>query len=267
MNNLLVMNSNEFSDYIISPQSLDGGSLPKIKELTGSYPYCQSAQMLLAKSLSNNKSSDYTKQLNIAAAYAGNRMMLSELISMGSKEKEILSSATLKDEIDVKITLPETKAVEQVKPIVPEKPPKEEEKPLVIPITKQTEPMVITSTSEEKKSDLRKELQLRLAEIAKESNKNDPKETMKEGELIDKFIKEEPRIIAKKEMETDKSDLAEKSAIDDGEIISETLAQVYEKQGNFPKAIQTYEKLCLKYPEKNTYFASQIEKIKNNNQI
>jgi hypothetical protein len=265
------MNSNEFSEHIISPQNLDGVSLSKVKELTNNFPYCQSAQLLLAKNLSNNKNSDGNRQLNIAAAYAGNRRMLFDLISIGSKEEKVseaeASTTILEDEKENKKTLVDAKPIETEIPTFQHKPVKEDKEPLIVNVSKQTEPLVVVPKSEDKKADLVKELQLRLAEIAKESNKNDPKENKKEDFLIDKFIKEEPRIIAKKETVTEKNDLAEKSAIDDGEIISETLAQIYEKQGNYPKAIQTYEKLCLKYPEKNTYFASQIEKIKNINQI
>ena len=35
-----------------------------------------------------------------------------------------------------------------------------------------------------------------------------------------------------------------------------TLARIYEKQGNLPKAIDTYRRLALKYPEKAAYFAA-----------
>lgn len=44
--------------------------------------------------------------------------------------------------------------------------------------------------------------------------------------------------------------------------VSETLAKVYAMQGNYPKAIIAYEKLMLKFPEKNSFFAIQIEILK-----
>lgn len=44
--------------------------------------------------------------------------------------------------------------------------------------------------------------------------------------------------------------------------VSETLAKIFEVQGNIPKAIFVYEQLSLIIPEKKTYFASQIRKIK-----
>ena len=46
------------------------------------------------------------------------------------------------------------------------------------------------------------------------------------------------------------------------DLASETLAKLHVKQGNFEEAIQMYEKLCLIFPKKRTFFAEQIEKLK-----
>ena len=47
------------------------------------------------------------------------------------------------------------------------------------------------------------------------------------------------------------------------EFVTETMAKIYEMQGNTDKAIEVYEKLSLRMPEKSAYFASLISKIKN----
>ena len=48
-----------------------------------------------------------------------------------------------------------------------------------------------------------------------------------------------------------------------GEILTETLAEIYAQQEIYKKATEIYEKLILLYPEKSAYFASLIEKVKN----
>lgn len=45
------------------------------------------------------------------------------------------------------------------------------------------------------------------------------------------------------------------------ELLTETLAKLYWRQGKREKAILAFKKLALKFPEKSAYFASQIEKI------
>jgi hypothetical protein len=56
--------------------------------------------------------------------------------------------------------------------------------------------------------------------------------------------------------------LAEKSVLENKDVISETLAKLYVKQGYRDRAIAMYERLCLAFPEKSTYFAAEIDKLK-----
>ena len=44
--------------------------------------------------------------------------------------------------------------------------------------------------------------------------------------------------------------------------MTETLAKILVQQKKYNKAVKAYKILSLKYPEKNTFFASQINEIK-----
>ena len=78
--------------------------------------------------------------------------------------------------------------------------------------------------------------------------------------LIDKFIRENPRIVPNKE-HIPASDISHESVLENDNLFTDTLARIYIKQGNYAKAILVYEKLSLKYPEKSAYFAGQISEI------
>ena len=91
-----------------------------------------------------------------------------------------------------------------------------------------------------------------------EKRKNDRN---KKANLIDKFIESKAKIVPKKDYHSDNK-LSTESIIEDEELFTEQLAKIYIKQGHLEKALETYEKLYLKYPEKNIYFATRIEYVK-----
>jgi hypothetical protein len=83
-----------------------------------------------------------------------------------------------------------------------------------------------------------------------------------QNDLIDKFIRLSPRIeVSRERTDIPASDLSEQHTVPKVSFVSETLARIYIDQGYYSRAVDIYERLCLKYPEKSSYFASQIEKI------
>lgn len=80
------------------------------------------------------------------------------------------------------------------------------------------------------------------------------------NDLIDKFLNDEMPVPVEKN--ADKKDSPDTEADNTTEYFTETLAKIYINQGLYEKAITTYFRLSLKYPEKSSYFATQIEKIK-----
>lgn len=83
----------------------------------------------------------------------------------------------------------------------------------------------------------------------------------KGAEIIEKFLKEDPTIKPPKPEQIDNENKAKKSAEDNYDLVSETLAKIYIEQMLYHKAIDTYKKLSLKYPEKSRYFADLIQSI------
>lgn len=105
------------------------------------------------------------------------------------------------------------------------------------------------------------------------TSKNPQQEKSKQ--LIEQFIKEEPIIgnitsrQAEKEAQSEKEKTefysapkkAKESISEEKLIYSETLANIFVLQGNYPKAIIAFEQLMLTNPEKKLYFAQKIKDL------
>ena len=81
----------------------------------------------------------------------------------------------------------------------------------------------------------------------------------KKVSLIEDFIANRERT-PKKEFYS-ASNKAKESVEFHFDIVTETLAKVYLEQGHYEKAKAAYKQLSLKYPQKSSLFANQIELI------
>ncbi|MGD0710393.1 MAG: hypothetical protein ABR968_04365 [Bacteroidales bacterium] len=94
---------------------------------------------------------------------------------------------------------------------------------------------------------------LSLETYANANNSND---------LIDNFLREQPKLNIQPSGNNFEEEETSEEVEKEQEFVSEILAEIYWKQGSRDKAIHIYEKLSLNFPEKSSYFATQIEKIK-----
>ena len=95
-----------------------------------------------------------------------------------------------------------------------------------------------------------------------EYRRNQDMARKQQNDLIEQFIRKAPELESITPSEKANQDISEESVQEKEDLASEKLIQIYVQQGYYEKAIQAYEKLSLKYPEKSDYFAEQIEKLK-----
>jgi hypothetical protein len=87
--------------------------------------------------------------------------------------------------------------------------------------------------------------------------------------IIDKFLSDNPKIKPVSGNAPKPKLVNNDEAVSDS-LMTETLARIYLEQKNYKKAIQSYKILSLKYPEKSSFFASQIklvQELKDNNTL
>jgi tetratricopeptide (TPR) repeat protein len=119
----------------------------------------------------------------------------------------------------------------------------------------------LTSFKPIERENEKKSEQIEIKSDAKTKEKvGNPSNKQKKIEIIDKFIETNPKI--KPAKETAEAPVIPIEIKDTSHLMTETLARVYLEQKKYSKAIQAYEILILKYPEKSIFFADRIKDIK-----
>lgn len=221
----MVTLKDNISTYCNHPTEIGKAEIAIIQNTLHDFPYFTALQMLLAKGLLNTDSIYYNRQLRKAAAYCPNRKSLFQLIT-SEKIKNPQTIHTITTQIEK------------------EKNPKED---LAI-----GQPLSFTPDETHSFSEW-----LALTKVNKIDRKADA-----QSQLVSKFVANSPSISRPtKETFFSPTESAKESLLENEDIVTETLARVYLEQGHYEKAISSYQKLCLKFPQKSSLFAAQIKLI------
>jgi hypothetical protein len=247
--------------FIEKPELLREQTIGELKEIVDEFPYFQSAQLLYTYNLFSLANFRYAGYLKTCSIYATDRTILYQLLQQhprqGSKpeqkkplEKKVQESAGL-------FELAEEKQITQA------------EFPQVSSLTTSEYDTIdfdLLSFDQPDVFDLLDEPETtpEPADIPQQQVRMDSKEREK-VDLIEQFIKINPTIPPRIENFPEQNEhfrLVDEPLNDNDEFITETLSRIYLKQGHYQKAIDSFKRLSLKFPEKSAYFAQQIEEIK-----
>jgi hypothetical protein len=284
------MTRHQFSTFVRYPETLDQEALKALDQVVGRFPYCQDAQYLLAVSVKEFDHLRYPGQLKRTAACAGDRNSLRQLLTtqlvpvnpmLESGEPDAGMVSVADEEITPALPIMEEDFGAVSSAELDSLPPIESEEPGVTftwEFSPKTEEHSELPTEPEHFSpeELLAIVHRRLAEISAEEEKSHPQEIISTEkvtsgmsssaastqDIVDRFIREEPRISRPDVRFYSPSDESWESSADSEDIVSETLAMLYAEQGHLSKAISIYEKLSLLNQEKSRYFAAQIKKLK-----
>ena len=278
------MNIAEYTYLINKPDAVDDRQIIALEKILQDFPYFQSAKSLHLKGLHKQGSFKYNAALKNTAAFTIDRAILFDLIT---SETFVGVQRNFYEENEARIleiTVIDSTVIEATETEISSL-----EKSIILSIRESNQDKKEAINSEQKQlSPLEEKLEvgkplpftnsethsfqewLQLAKIKPIVRTDNPEEVAKNNsvennlatklEIIDKFIEANPKIPPiKKEASTP---LITIKTEDHSYLMTETLAKVYLEQKKYSKAIQAYEILILKYPEKITFFADRISDIK-----
>ncbi len=276
------MNVTDYTYLINKPDAIHEKQTEALEKVLIEFPYFQSARAIQLKGLYNQNSFKYNTALKVTAAHSTDRSILFDFITSDTftsiqkglydkKALEILDINVVDSETIVTEEKTESKINSLERSILTSI--KEASAVDVDDASKTTEEKLAIGKpldfSKSEQHSFQEWLQLSRTEPIereKESTINLPlpiidEDKRKKLELIDKFIEASPKISPVKHgvASTVTFDL---NAADNSFLMTETLARVYLEQKKYQKAIQAYEILILKYPEKSSFFADRISDIK-----
>ncbi|WP_128545299.1 hypothetical protein [Larkinella soli] len=287
-----------FSFWVTHPEELIPTDYQQLQEAIGQYPYCQSLYTLAAKAASVHQKGHAIDQVRQAAAFALSRNALRKLIENEFQWSENLLSRL--NELSLKhVPIPDDYKKESYE-LFKRKADQNHSFPS-IPLfdfarsggfdtqsfdewsarTATKEPEGPASPEPEDRSIVD---DLALAETVLQSDLKpavteavpaaaepavDPGR-QRQMELIDEFIKREPMIqrprITPNEV-AEQEDLTRRAPANPGNVpVTEAFARILIRQGKLDRAIDIYQKLMVKNPEKKVYFADKIDELKEQQQ-
>jgi len=252
----------ELTHLLQNPNRMDAGTEAALNDLITEFPYFQAARALHLLGLKKQGSYKYNTALKKTAAYTTDRAILFDFITREEFQivNYIAEDAGLVETgtSDTKAhPTPEEKSTEEVKELIEDK---KEILPLGKPINFKAndqysfnEWLMLTNFRPIERIETA-ETKI-LGEFLPEKNRKEDK-----FDLIEKFIANNPKIGPADASVTEV--FSDYSSQENENLMTETLAHVYLEQKKFNKAITAFQILSLKYPEKSSFFAHQIEAIK-----
>ena len=265
------MTRDQMLRYLENPSALNERTLGELREILDEYPYFQSAHLLYVRNLQIESNFRFSGQLKTCASYATDRVQLYQLLNPGLGKKQIPDNQV---EISV-VSKPEELMTIELSDDTSEQTDEQVESFMSeVNFTERGHFDLLNFEHSDRAYTLEgieNEIEKPLSELVKEinhlatteENENDGKQ---KTNLIDRFIKDNPAFPTRSSDGSINNEKVNKQLdkIEDGEeFFTETLARIYVKQGLYQKAIQAFQKLSLKYPEKSVYFARQIEEVTN----
>jgi hypothetical protein len=294
------MNISEYIYLINKPEAIHDKQTEALEKIVQEFPYFQSARALYLKGLYNQNSFKYNYALKIAAAHTTDRSVLFDFITSDTftsiekvlfeqKTAELLNLKVSESEVvsdDPKLIIRENTVEQSILTSIKEADAtKNDVEEDIATEIKETASNLIKEAEEN--LEIGRPLEFNLTErhsfqewlqlskfqpIQRDHGTGDSEkekssevnfEKQKKNDLIDKFIEANPKIPPVKKDSEIPAKFYEPSNADNSALMTETLARVYLEQKKYQKAIQAYEILILKYPEKSTFFADRILDIKN----
>lgn len=249
------MEKEKFYSYLDSADAKNTNSVDFFKSIVVKYPFFHGARILYLKALKENSSASFEEFLKENAGIIPDRRHLFYILNptpnqISSKE-EIVATKPVDIVKNLNDTNPSFILIED-----------DGANGIVLPdISDQTKDLLIPVSE----FDLLEINDHFSATESIQDNSNDNGSKSKNNDLIDQFIKTNPRIKPPMIIQGDQEDISLSSLSEPEDLITEPLAKIYLSQGLIDKAISIYEKLSLKFPEKSSYFAGQIQEIKKEN--